>query len=170
MAEPGDPRILDLATRLTAAEAAARLDAAERLARAGDAAAAVALPLVTACGDADEGVRDQAVAALEDLGAPPADAIPGLIEQAANPDPLVAYWAITLLGRSGETAAAAVKALAQQLGAASDSAVRQRAAWALGRIGPAARQASEALRTATTSNDPRLARLAEEALAALSGR
>ncbi|MFM1904749.1 MAG: hypothetical protein RLZZ440_2649 [Planctomycetota bacterium] len=170
MAESADPQILDLAARLTAADAAARLDAAERLARAGAAAAAATLPLVLACGDADEGVRDQAVAALEDLGPPPPDAIPSLVEQVANPDPLVAYWAITLLGRSGEAAAAAVTSLTQQLGAAPDPAVRQRAAWALGRIGPAARQASEALRTAATSEDPRLARLAEEALAALSSR
>ena len=82
-------------------------------------------------------------------------------------DPLVAYWAITLLGRSGQAAAAATAVLAERLGPAAPLEVAQRAAWALGKIGPAALVASGALQVAATSADPRLARLASEALAAI---
>jgi hypothetical protein len=72
-----------------------------------------------------------------------------------------------LLGRSGEAAADAVTVLADQLGAAADPAVAQRAAWALGRIGPAAAAAACALRVAADRGDPRLERLAREALVAV---
>ena len=129
----------------------------------------MAVPLVRACGDADDAVREQAIGALEDLGAPPIASLPELIELAAASEPLVAYWAITLLGRSGEDAAAAVDVLAAALAPGSDAAVAQRAAWALGRIGPAAATVAVPLRAAAASSDPRLARLAGEALSALGG-
>jgi HEAT repeat protein len=169
MTDSSTAEIQELGRQLTAADPAVRLAAAERLCRSGPAAAAVALPLVRACGDVDESVREQAVAALEELGAPPLDALAGLIETAAASDPLEAYWAITLLGRSGEAAAAGVSALARQLAPGTDPSVAQRAAWALGRIGSAAKDATGALRDAAASSDPRLARLAQEALSAVSG-
>jgi HEAT repeat protein len=165
--DPSD--LSELVHRLSGADVAARIDAAERLGRAGSAAAAAALPLVRACGDADSQVRDQAVGALEELGPPPADTIGGLVDLAAASDSLVAYWAITLLGRSGEAAASAVPVLAKQLGPGSDPAVSQRAAWALGKIGPAAASESAALRQAAERGDPRLTRLAQEALSAIGG-
>jgi HEAT repeat protein len=163
------PDIATLATRLTDPDPAARLAAAEQLAQSGEAAAPAAVPLVNACGDADDQVREQAVAALEELGPPPPDAIPDLVRLVAAADALTAYWAITLLGRSGQAAAAAVAALTERLGAAAPSEVAQRAAWALGKIGPAAGSAAGALRAAAASADPRLARLAGEALAAVGG-
>jgi hypothetical protein len=161
--------IASLAARLTDPDPAARLAAAEQLAQAGDAAASAAVPLVKACGDVDDQVREQAVAALEELGPPPTAAIDDLVSLVAATDPLTAYWAITLLGRSGQAAAAAVAALTARLGSTSAPEVAQRAAWALGKIGPAAGSAAVALRTATASTDPRLARLAGEALAAVGG-
>jgi HEAT repeat protein len=124
---------------------------------------------VKACGDGDDQVREQAVAALEELGAPPADSVGELTMLAAATDPLTAYWAITLLGRSGEAAASAVATLSDRLGPAVAPEVAQRAAWALGRIGPAAAAAAAALRVAAASSDPRLARLAGEALAQVGG-
>ncbi len=163
------PDIATLAARLTDSDPAARLAAAEHLAQSGEAAAAAAVPLVTACGDDDDEIREQAVAALEGLGVPPPEAIDDLIPLAAATDPLVAYWAITLLGRSGQAAAAAVAAVAERLGAGAAPEVAQRAAWALGKIGPAAVSAKEALRAAAGSADPRLARLAGEALALVGG-
>jgi HEAT repeat protein len=163
------PDIPSLAARLTDPDPAARLAAAEQLAQAGDAAASAAVPLVKACGDADEQLREQAVAALEELGPPPAEAIADLAPLVAATDPLTAYWAITLLGRSGQDAAAAVGALTERLDSAAPPEVAQRAAWALGKVGPPAASAAAALRTATASNDPRLARLAGEALAAVGG-
>jgi HEAT repeat protein len=62
-----------------------------------------------------------------------------------------------------------VAALTERLGHAAPPEVAQRAAWALGKIGPAAAAAASALRTAAASADPRLARLAAEALAAVGG-
>lgn len=169
MTDSSPQEIHDLARQLTADDPAVRRAAAERLCHAGPAAAAAAISLVTACGDADEGVREQAVAALEELGGPPPDALAGLIEAVASSDPLVAYWAITLLGRTGEAAANGVPALTTRLARGTDPAVAQRAAWALGRIGPAASGSAKALKEAAASPDPRLARLAQEALSAVSG-
>ena len=147
-----------------------RAEAAELLCRAGTAAVAATLPLVEACGDDDSRVREWAVAALEELGPPPAEIIEHLAEIAAGPEPLSAYWAATLLGRAGRDAAAAVPALATCVASAEDMAVRERAAWALGKIGPAALSAREALQQAVAQGkDSRLARLATEALAAIGG-
>ena len=50
----------------------------------------------------------------------------------------VAYWAATLLGRLESQAAPAVPQLAEALDRHTESTVRERAAWALGKIGPAA--------------------------------
>lgn len=158
-----------LAADLGSADPGVRSTAAENLARMAEAAAPAAAELVRACGDANEQVREQAVAALEDLGPPPAEAIGRLIELVGHGDPLVAYWATTLLGRAGEDAASAVPALAGCLASPADLSVKQRAAWALGKIGAPAASARKALDRAAGDADPRLARLATEALAAISG-
>jgi HEAT repeat protein len=168
MSEPSTPEIRALTDQLAAADVEQRAAAAERLAQAGPSAAGAAPQLVRACGDGDERVREWAVAALEDLGPPPRTAIDPLIKLATDPDPLAAYWAITLLGRSGQDASSAVTVLATCVESSSaDLSVRQRAAWALGQIGPAAAAARAALERAAGQQDPRLARLATEALAAI---
>jgi HEAT repeat protein len=156
--------IATLAARLADTDADARADAAERLCRAGDEARTAAVPLVRACGDANDSVRDWAVAALEELGPPPAADIATLTTLAGERHALVAYWAVTLLGRSGKDAAAATPVLAACLTQAPDPAVTERAAWALGKIGPAAAAARPALEQASGAPDPRLARLAQQAL------
>ena len=157
-----------LITQLASTNPDERAEAAELLCRAGTEAVAATLPLVEACGDDDSRVREWAVAALEELGAPPPNLIDQLTEIASGPEPLGAYWATTLLGRSGGDAAAAVPALATCVASAQDMAVRERAAWALGKIGPAALSAREALQQAVAQGkDSRLARLATEALAAI---
>ena len=157
-----------LAARLESKDADDRAAAAEKLAQAGEAAAPVAIPLVRACGDADERVREWAVAALEELGPPPDDVIATLATLATGSVPLAAYWAVTLLGRAGQAAAGTAGVLADCL-SSGDAAVAQRAAWALGKLGPAAAVAREQLRIAAQSADPRLAGLAVEALAASGG-
>ncbi len=161
------PDVPAVVRRLTSPDVAERTEAAELLARAGAAAVAAALPLVTACGDEDEQVREWAVAALEDLGPPLAGSLAALSGLVSAANPLVAYWATTLLGRSGQDAASATTALATAVQSATDSAVRERAAWALGRIGPAAVAARGSLEQAAASGEQRLARLAAEALAAI---
>jgi HEAT repeat protein len=164
MGDSNTTEIGRLVEQLGAGDPAGRAEAAERLCRAGAAADDAAVPLVRACGDDDDQVREWAVACLEELGPPPQGTVPQLTELAASRHPLVAYWAITLLGRSGQDAATAVTVLAACLGSAGDMSVRQRAAWALGRIGPAAAPARKALEKAAAEADPRLARLAREAV------
>lgn len=160
-------RISDLVSQLAAAEADARAAAAESLGQMAAAAAPAAVPLVEACRDDDERVREWAVAALEDLGSPPEDAVKPLTLLVSDKNPLAGYWAATLLGRCGEAAASAVDALAKAVDSGADCAVRQRAAWALGQIGPAASVARGVLEKAAGDTDPRLARLASDALAGL---
>ncbi len=140
-----------------------RVAAAESLSMMGEDAAPAAVELVRACGD-DEEVRQWAVAALEEMGAPPESAIAALTELVADQDPTIAYWAITLLGRSGDRATGSQDALAKALGRQSDPAVAERAAWAFARIKPTADSACAALEQAAQSEEPRLARLAKDAL------
>lgn len=146
-----------------------RAEAAERLSRAGEAAAAAAVPLVRSCMDDEDRVREWAVAALEDMGPPPPDAVPPLVDLARGGDALAAYWAVTLLGRVGQDAEPAVPALIACVTSAGEISVRQRAAWALGCIGPGAAAAREALGRAAGDPDERLARLAKEALDSIEG-
>ena len=169
MDNSGNQDLAALVQRLASASADERADAAEALCRAGEAASAAAVDLVRACGDADDRVREWAAAALEELGPPPPDATTNLATLAGASDPLVAYWAVTLLGRTGASAASAATLLAGLVDAASDMAVRQRAAWALGKIGPGACAARDALARAAGNSGPRLARLATEALNLVGG-
>lgn len=161
------PDVQALAERLASTDANTRGEAAEGLSRLGEDAAPAAVALVRACGDAEERVREHAVAALEDLGPAPVDAIDQLIGLVAHADQLVAYWATTLLGRAGKDAASAVSALAKCVDSTAELAVRQRAAWALGKMGPAAAAGRNALLRAAGQGDPRLADLAAEALKAI---
>ena len=101
-----------LAAKLASADADERAEAAEKLAQAGTEAAAAAIPLVRACGDADERVREWSVAALEESGPPPPEAIATLATLAQEGVPLAAYWAVTLLGRAGQAAGSTAGVLA----------------------------------------------------------
>jgi HEAT repeat protein len=143
----------------------ARQAAADALARAPLPEAALALvEAYAAAGDALESITS----ALEELGRPAASDVAALARLLDSPSLDVAYWAATLLGRAGNDAAAAVAPLVQALGQHAELAVRQRAAWALARIGPTA-AARPALEEAAAGSDRRLATLAREALAKLSG-
>lgn len=151
---------------LNSAEPGQRRQAAEQLSREPDIAAAVSL--VRACGDVDEQVREWAGSALEQMGAPDlADA--GALQTLLAADQAdVRYWSATLLGRLQGKAASAAGSLIHALDADPAPAVRQRAAWALGRMGRAAAAARDSLTQAASSGDARLARLAGEALKNLS--
>jgi HEAT repeat protein len=138
--------------------------AAEALARMGKEAQPAAVALLGALRNADAQTMDWCVAALEELGPPPASQVKELIKLANDKSVDAAYWAITLLGRAGRDADSAVSTLTAVLQSSHEAAVRERAAWALGKIGPAARSAVSALRTAAADAEPRLARLAKQAL------
>ena len=141
-----------------------RSQAAEQLSHLGAEAQEAAVALVRACADPEEEVRQWAVAALEDLGPPAPTQVNSLAALVPDKSLDVGYWAATLLGRLKDQAASAVPALAAGVLGPLDLAVRQRAAWALGQIGPPAAPAWEHLRQAAGHSDPRLARLAQQAI------
>jgi HEAT repeat protein len=143
---------------------AKRREAAQGLLRLGSQAAPAAVPLVRACQEEDEGLRELVSGALEDLGPPPLSSLPDLRQLCAAPHLDVAYWAVTLVGRLGADAGQATPELIACLSPDRPRSVRQRAAWALGRVGPAAAGAESALRAVLGEADPRLVRLAGEAL------
>lgn len=160
------PRELSqLIAELSADDASRRIAAADELSRLGEEARGAAVPLVRACGDEIEEVRELAVGALEELGPPDVDDLPSLAELLRSENSDAAYWAITLTGRLEGNAAGAVDALTAVLTGEGPAEVRQRAAWALGKIGPAAASAMPALRALSNEgSDPRLARLAAKAI------
>ena len=157
--------VKDLAEKLCACANLDRVMAAQQLCQSADAARPAAVALVRAAGDADEEVQQWATAALEELGPPETHDLSQLTELVADTNADVAYWAITLVGRLEEGANDAVEALAAALADSRPLAVRQRAAWALGRVGPAATAATDQLNAAANDPDSRLARLAGELLA-----
>jgi hypothetical protein len=159
-----DQDIPRLVAALGSADVAQRSEAAQQLARLGGDAQEAALPLVRASVDPADEVCEWVAAALEELGPPPSADVPELATLLVDPQAEIGYWAATLLGRLREEAAPAVAALAGVLAEPVDVTVRQRAAWALGQIGVAASAALDALRKASTDENPRLARLAQRAI------
>jgi HEAT repeat protein len=140
-----------------------RAEAAENLAQQGSEAAYAASELTAACGDTEQ-VRLWAVAALEQLGSPPVSTIDSLIGLAQSEQPLIAYWAVTLLGRTGPKAKVHQQAIAELLERSNDLAVREKAAWSLGRMRADSSQTTRALKQAARSPEPRLSRVASKAL------
>jgi HEAT repeat protein len=161
--------VAKLSQALAGNDAAARQSAAERLAQLGPDAQAAAVPLVEACAIEDDSLREFVTAALEEIGPPLPGDVAKLASLVSHRSLDVAYWAATLLGRLKDHAAPAIRELVAALDAHPEVSVKQRAAWALGQIGPAASEARPALQKAAASNDPRLARVAQEALEKLSG-
>jgi hypothetical protein len=143
--------------------------AAEALTYLGTDAQPAAVALVRACGTSDPTSHAWCTAALEELGTPPVSQIEALTALAGDPVPNVSYWAVTLLGRCGSAASPAVAVLARIVRRSTELPVRERAIWALGKIGPAAAAAVPALHEAAAGGPPRLSRLAENALAAITG-
>jgi HEAT repeat protein len=142
-----------------------RLQAAQQLAGMGDQARPAAVPLVRLCGDEDEPIREWTMAALEAMGPPSAADAEALSESLGDANADVGYWSATLLGRLGAPGAvAAVEPLAKALLHSPHAAVRHRAAWALGKIGPSAAGSLPALKKSAAWDDPRLARLAQQAV------
>ncbi len=153
-----------LVQSLRSTDESRRQAAACQLATLGADAQPAAVALVESCATDDDQIREWVAAALEELGPPPAADVAPLAALVANRSLDVAYWAATLLGRLRHEAGPAVGALAAALDEHPELAVRQRAAWALGRIGQPAADARDALEKAASSADRRLASLARDAL------
>ena len=159
-----EPNLAALIAALQSDDTATRIEAAETLCHLGGAARPAAVSLVRSCADESDEMREWVVAALEELDPPDVSDTERLARLTTDETPDVAYWAITLLGRLDEDAALAVDQLARALSTHSALAVCQRAAWALGKIGPAASSALDALDAASAGDDPRLAQLAARAI------
>jgi HEAT repeat protein len=155
---------------LLQAEQADRLAAAEFAAQHPEQSSACAAALARCAADRSEAIAMHAAEALEMLGPPPRSALADLIELL---DPRgegeTTYWAVTLIGRLGPAAGPASHGLVQMLAGSPYLPVRERAAWALGRIGAAAQGSEQTLRTAAEQGPPRLARLATQALESIRG-
>ncbi len=164
-------RTLLLQDRLHAGEAELRRAALRELLREGGAATESlrwVLPLVV---DHDGPTRDLAAEVLDKIARPAAQELGGLMQTLRETtDGELEYWATTLIGRLGPLGAPATGLLATVLLDSACLAARERAAWALAEIGPAARAAMNSLRQIGHDDPPRLRRLAESALLAVSGR
>jgi len=154
-----------LSNDLKSSDSSIRAAAAQQLAQLEAGAQAAAVDLVRATADDDDSVRQWATSALESLGPPRAADAGKLSKLLADPKPDTAYWAATLLGRLEADAAMEVPQLASALDSHPEPAVRERAAWALGQIGPRAASSLPALELAAADSSPRLSRLAREAIA-----
>ncbi|MEM1061188.1 MAG: hypothetical protein AAF532_10605 [Planctomycetota bacterium] len=123
---------------LRAADVATRRRAAEDLALCGEDARVAAVPLALAAADADEYVREFAVAALESLGPPLAgdhDALVAVAGDERTPDDAV-YWAVTLLARLGPAAVTdRTRETLMRLCLHASAGVRRRTRWAIRRLG-----------------------------------
>ncbi|MCA9189990.1 MAG: hypothetical protein R3E01_07125 [Pirellulaceae bacterium] len=137
--------------------------AARHLATMGPEAAPAAVALLELCGS-DAEYDKWAIVALEEMGSPrqaDADQLAGMLR---NNCETVAYWAATLLGRLGSAADQTVSQLAQAMESSGSMAVRERSAWALGRMGPAIHRVSAQLHRTASGQHKRLARLAATAI------
>jgi HEAT repeat protein len=122
--------------QLRSASAEERASAAQFFAGLGDSgdAASAAVPLVEACNDPDEQVRQWADGALENLGPPRTDDVAALVAILDREEPNTAYWSATLLGRLGSRAASARPALVKAAARDQHPNVAKRAAWALKKL------------------------------------
>lgn len=141
-----------------------RREAAEACAKTPTIAMAAIVPLCRCCSDNDEQVAQWSQAALEELGPPSIDELDALLELTAA-DESTAYWAVTLIGRLEGEAAPAANHLANLVHReVTPVEVRNRAIWAISRIGVIDSKIKTILESAAQSENPRTARLASKAL------
>lgn len=141
--------------QLRTGDVASQAEAAEALAGLGQGAQAAIPALVQYCGEMDEGVRNWCVAALEEVGPPARSHLAELTAMAQAADSDVAFWAVTMLGRAGADAQAAIPVLLERLEDRNAPTVQERSAWALGRVGQGSEPVILALqRVASHSGGP----------------
>lgn len=160
-----------LKERLAHSNPVVRRQAAEAVVTAGGRQTGITAAMLALVADRDEQTRHWACAALEQVIMPGAEELGDLIELLRDTrDGEVEYWTATMLGRLGPVAGRSTGVLASVLLDSSCLAARERAAWALSQIGPAARSSLNALRQIGEDDPPRLRRLAEAAMEAMSLR
>ncbi|QDT62966.1 HEAT repeat domain-containing protein [Calycomorphotria hydatis] len=156
--------LTELVDQLHSSDSTTRRQAAEQLSQFGPDAASASVAIVQEFESADDVSMEFLIAALEESGPPPVDSVSKLAQLCHSAHEETAYWAITLLGRLESKAAKAAEPIAQNLAPTRPASVRQRAAWALGKIDKFTPVVVEALTKAATDEDARLARLAMRAL------
>lgn len=156
-----------LSCMLQSPDVSKRRQAAEYLSQNPDAAMELAVDLVKAIGDSDRQVMEYAVATLEELGEPAQVQLSQLASLVEGQSPDVEYWAITLIGRTGAASAEYASRLASVVASDAEPYVRERAAWAIARIGPAAASVRRSLEPYRSAEPSSLARAVTKALEAI---
>ncbi|MDG2220550.1 MAG: HEAT repeat domain-containing protein [Rubripirellula sp.] len=127
--------------------------------------------VVPLAGSPHDEVRIHAAEALESTIRPSVSEQLMLIQLLeSNHDSEICYWSATMLGRLGNDAGAAANALEACVRQSMYLPARERAAWALSQIGPAASVALPTLREAAETAPPRLKQLATAAIEQIEGK
>lgn len=145
-------------------EPSARIAQLQALANDPAAAAQAATDLIECVADDNEEVRNWATEALENLSEPAAADAAKIAKLVSSPADDSAFWALKLLGRLGEEALTQESLIAAALSESRALAVRQNAAWALGKIGKLSSDTCSKLKQAASAGDARLTQLANQAL------
>ncbi len=116
--------------------------------------------------DESEEVRAWASDVLTSVEEPSSDWAPQLAELTRHVNAPVAGWSCKLLGRLGNDATQYQASLSQVLTQHAEKSVRQLAAMALKSVPNLSKETIVALKVAASDADPRLSRLAAEALSA----
>lgn len=158
-----------LLAELASGDPPSRRAAVETLSTLSADAQPAAVALVDCAGEA--ALIDTASGALEELGPPATRDLPALAERLKSPSGDTAYWAATLLGRAGHAAAPhAGELVAAVTSDRAPLAARERAAWALARLGPIDAATAAPIASFRVPVDaPRFARLVQDARRAMQG-
>lgn len=148
--------------QLMSPDAPLRIEAAEYFGTHPEMVPAAIIPLCRAVVDDEEQVGQWATSALEDCGSPPTEEQEALVDLLTDTHADVVYWAATLLGRLEHQAQPAVAPLSGLATRHESANVRQRALWALGKIGDRSDIVRTALDDPIHQKNPRSARVAEQ--------
>jgi hypothetical protein len=166
-----DDALAERLERLRHGDVAARTAAARELAQASPVPAAATADLVKALEHPyDDRWTPWVESALENIESPPPHQALLLVEvllrfQSDSGHVDAAFWAITMLGRMGMAGTAGLAALLALLERDDFPQLQFKAAWALGKLGPAAKEALPSLaRAASHASHPRLAAAARHAI------
>ena len=127
--------------------------------------------LMTLLESDDESIQNYSSEALENCGAPRSDDLPFLRQQLKSRQSTSVYWASTLIGRIGMDSIRFDREAVQSelcIPIADDSlelSAREKAAWAMGELGPVTATNRDVLQKQVSKAPPRLKRLLESALA-----
>lgn len=141
------------------------LEQLQQLASGDEPPAGQILNLLVTMGDSEEETRAWASDVLQTVEVLPRDLADSIAAKCLDPHPAVAAWACTLLGKLESDAHKYQAHIVACLNTHPSVSTRQQAALALGSIARLEPTTLESLRRAAQSGDPRLKRLAANALA-----